>query len=105
MVDFRHDATSFFFYYLMNIGSLMMFTSFGFFLVCATPMVELAQLFSGCAKGGTLGLALVMLAHPAMLAHPCGQCTLCTAPSKGFLMFPGPSKTPLRRYSVSTYPQ
>jgi hypothetical protein len=46
MVDFRHDAAAFFYYYLMNIASLMMFTSFGFFLVCATPMVELAQLFS-----------------------------------------------------------
>lgn len=51
MVGFRADAASFFFYFLMNIASLMMFTSFGFFLVCATPMVELAQLFSryvGC---------------------------------------------------------
>jgi hypothetical protein len=47
MVGFRADAASFFFYYLMNIASLMMFTSFGFFLVCATPMVQLADLFSG----------------------------------------------------------
>jgi hypothetical protein len=39
MVDFRHDAAAFFYYLLMNIASLMMFTSFGFFLVCATPMV------------------------------------------------------------------
>lgn len=46
MVDFRADAAAFFYYYLMNIASLMMFTSFGFFLVAATPMVELAQLFS-----------------------------------------------------------
>jgi hypothetical protein len=60
MVDFRHDATSFFFYYLMNIGSLMMFTSFGFFLVCATPMVELAQLFSRYV--GSRGRSGVILA-------------------------------------------
>lgn len=46
MVDFRPDAAAFFYYLLMNIASLMMFTSFGFFLECATPMVELAQLFS-----------------------------------------------------------
>lgn len=46
MVDFRHDAAAFFYYLLMNIASLMMFTSFGFFLVCATSIVELAQLFS-----------------------------------------------------------
>lgn len=46
MVDFWHDAAAFFYYLVMNIASLMMFTSFGFFLVCATPIVELAQLFS-----------------------------------------------------------
>lgn len=48
MAGFRPDATAFFFYLLMSIASLMMFTSFGYFLVCATPMVELAQLFSRC---------------------------------------------------------
>lgn len=50
MVDLTHDAAAFFYYLLMNIASLMMFTSFGFFLVCATPMVELAQLFSSAVN-------------------------------------------------------
>lgn len=51
MVGFRADAAAFFFYFMMNVASLLMFTAFGFFLVSATPMVELAQLFSRCAAG------------------------------------------------------
>lgn len=68
MVDFRHDAACFFFYFLMSISSLMMFTSFGFFLVCATPMVELAQLFSSAINFLFVllnGFTLVRSAIPA----------------------------------------
>jgi len=77
MVDFRHDAASFFFYYLMNIASLMMFTSFGFFLVSATPMVELAQLFSRWGPGCcTVPLPIPVLQgrtpSPALVCEPPG---------------------------------
>jgi hypothetical protein len=48
MVGFRPEAGPFFYYFLMIAASLLLFTAFGFLLVQATPMVELAQLFSGC---------------------------------------------------------
>lgn len=47
MIEFQHSAEKFWYYYLMTASSLMMMTSFGLFLVSATPMPELAQLLSG----------------------------------------------------------
>jgi hypothetical protein len=47
MIGFAHDAAKFWYYFLMTASTLLMMTSFGLFLVSATPMVELAQMLSG----------------------------------------------------------
>jgi ABC-type multidrug transport system permease subunit len=46
MVGFEPTASKFFFYFLVVFVNLMMYTSFGLFLVMSTPMFEIAQLLN-----------------------------------------------------------
>lgn len=46
MVDFDHDASKFFYYFLLVFLNTYMYTAFGIFLVAALPALELAQIMT-----------------------------------------------------------